>query len=225
MTTRSFFLSLFTGAAISTAAFTASAQDAGGPALRSPSAFPYFFGVTGGVGYATLSHPNVAQTLSGMGGEAVGFTAPAINLHAGYTIGERLSLGLEFSALEAGVSRENGTESFKLGYAPQAGCNNCHPSLIGGDVVAAQLVFSTLAARVEYSLLGRDGLFVGGSAGVAMLVGLEDKQGLGLTGRVGYRLRPTNVMTVALEAGVQGQIYGDTNIYMPYGAAVLRPYF
>ncbi len=226
MKTRSLMLSFVVGALLSTVAVAARAEE---PVelkvLRPASDFPFFVGLSGGAGYATLSHPQVAEKAGLAGGTQVSFTSPAISLHGGYTIGERFSVGFEFSAVETGVSRDNPGESFQLGFSTKAICGVCHPRLSGVQVLATQMVLSTFGARVEYSLLGRDGLFVGATAGLASIVGLEDRQGFGATGRVGYRVRVSNVMTVSLEAGVQGQLYGDASLYMPYGAAVLRPYF
>lgn len=227
MKTRSLIVSFLAGALLSTVSLTAGAQEelAAAKRLRPASDFPYFVGLSGGAGYATLVHPQIAEKAGLAAGTQVSFTSPSISIHGGYTIGERFSLGFEFSAVETGVSRDNPGESFQLGFSTQRGCNNCGPPKSGLQVLATQMVLSTFGARVEYSLLGRDGLFVGATAGLASIVGLEDRQGFGATGRVGYRLRPTNVMTVSLEAGVQGQIYGDASLYMPYAAAVVRPYF
>ena len=211
---------------LSTMAFAAGAQEAVAPqALRPISDFPYYVGISGGPAYVTLNHPQIAAKAGFASGEGVNFLSPNIGLHAGYTIGERLGIGLEFSAVETGIARRYPGETFQVGAVPQAECTTCTGRKHAGQVIATQLVFSTFGPRIDYSLLGRDGLFVSASAGIAMLVGLEDKQGFGVTGRVGYRVRASNVMTLSLEAGVQGQLYGDTTMYLPYGAAVLRPYF
>lgn len=225
MKTRS-LLSLAVGAVLSVGAFSASAQESLGPqVLRPASDFPYYVGISGGPAYAMLTHPQIAAKAGFASGDQVSFVTPNIGLHAGYTIGERLGVGLEFTAVETGIARHYPGETFQLGPVPQAACETCTGGKSAGQIIATQLVFSTFGPRIDYSLLGRDGLFVSASAGIAMLVGLQDMQGFGVTGRVGYRIRATNVMTVSLEAGVQGQLYGDTSIYLPYGAAVLRPYF
>lgn len=225
MRIRGVLLSLSVMGLASTTAVAASAQEEAPLVKKAAADFPYYVGITGGAGYATLQHPEISKQIAGAGGVPVGFTAATIGLHAGYTFSEHLSAGLEFEALETGISRNNAGETFKLGYSPQAACNNCRAPVPGSDLLATTIVFSTFAARIEYTPLGRDGLFVGGSAGLATLVGYAERQGLGFAGRLGYRFRPTNIMTVSLEAGVQGQVYGDSNLYMPYGAAVLRPYF
>ncbi|MFO0590233.1 MAG: hypothetical protein U0441_22005 [Polyangiaceae bacterium] len=208
-------------------ALSASAQEAAPPpsALRPISDFPWYVGLSGGPAYATLNHPQIAAHAGFAAGENVSFLTPTLSLHAGYTIGERLGIGIEFSTVETGIARHNPGETFNIGATPQRGCNNCQPKAGAGQIIATQLVFGTFGPRIDYALLGRDGLFISATAGVASLVGLTDKQGFGATGRIGYRVRASNVMTVSLEAGFTGQTYGDTTIYLPFGAAVLRPYF
>lgn len=179
-------------------------------------AFPWFVGIGAGVSYPTISGP---QMVSG------GTVAPTFTLHGGYTVGDHLNLGFELSGTETNLGRDTPADLFKLGYKPTAACQECPPKIPGGDVIATSLVFSTFGARAEYAPFSRDGLFVGGTAGVAFLVGLESQAGFGFGGRVGYRFRPTNIMTVSVEAGMQGQLYGDTTMYMPFGTATVRPYF
>lgn len=225
MRIRSVLLSLGVAGAVSTAVIAASAQEQAAQAKRAVSDFPFFVGVTGGAGYATLQHPEIAKQIAGVGGVPVSFGVATIGLHAGYTFNDHVNAGIEFGAMETGISRNNAGETFKLGYSTQAACTNCHPPLSGADLLATTIVLSTFGARVEYTPLGRDGLFVGASVGLATIVGYSERQGAGFAGRLGYRFRPTNIMTVSLEAGMQGQVYGDASLYMPYGAAVLRPYF
>ncbi|MEZ4295029.1 MAG: hypothetical protein R3B70_08620 [Polyangiaceae bacterium] len=57
------------------------------------------------------------------------------------------------------------------------------------------------------------------------MVGLESQSGFGAAGRVGYRFRPSNIIALSVEGGVQAQLYDDTQMYMPFGALSLRPYF
>lgn len=226
MRARSLMLSFGTLALVSMVAVEVSAEEKKAPRPpKTPAEAPFFVGITGGAGYATLQHPLIAKEIAGTGGRPVSFGTAAIDLHAGYTFGEHLGVALEFGALETGISRNNAGETFKLGFSPQAECTSCHAPLHGSDVLATTVVFSNFGARVEYTPLGRDGLFVGGSAGVAMMVGYADMQGGAFAGRLGYRFRPSGGLTISLEAGVQGQVYDQASLYMPYGAAVLRPYF
>jgi hypothetical protein len=179
-------------------------------------AFPWFVGVGAGAGLAMISHP---QIISG------DILAPTFTLNGGYTFGDHLSLGLELTSMETSVGRDAPGDLFQLGHAPQAKCLTCYEEVRPGGVVATSLVSSTLGARVEYAPFSRDGLFVGATAGLAFMVGLETKSGFGFGGRVGYRLRPTSIFTVSIEAGMTGQLYDDATIYMPFGVLVVRPYF
>lgn len=198
-------------------ASAAQAQEAAPPPVPKPaSAFPWFVGIGAGVSYATVEHPQIS---------AGGIAAPTFALNAGYTFGERLNVGLELDGTQMDIGRDTAGAQFRLGYSPQAECLTCQPKPPGGDTIATSLVFSTVGARVEYAPFGRDGLFVGGTAGLAFLVGLTPESGFGFGGRVGYRFRPTNIMTLSLEAGMSGQLYGDTTMYMPFGLASIRPYF
>jgi hypothetical protein len=183
---------------------------------KSPKLFPWFVGLGAGVGYPTISDPSVAT------GSAV---APIFTLHGGYTVQEHVNVGVELTAVQTDLGRDTGSDLFQVGYSPQAECTTCVPRPPGGDVIATSLVLSTFGARAEYAPFDRDGLFVGATAGLAFMIGLEPRSGAGFVGRLGYRLRATSTMTLSLEAGVQGQYYGDTTMYMPYGAAILRPYF
>jgi hypothetical protein len=190
------------------------------PALKPVKSLPWFVALSGGVGYAAISHPEVAS-----GGAVV----PVFTLHGGYTFGDRLNVGLEFSSVETSVGRDTAYESFRIGYEPkvvwQIDCYPCQPKPTGSDVTYTSLVFSTLGARVEYAPFGRDGLYLGGTAGLGFMIGLEGETGFGFGARAGYRLRPTNVLTVSIEAGMSGQLYGDTTMYMPFALATVRPYF
>lgn len=183
---------------------------------RPASSFPWFAGVGAGVGYPTVAGTEIASS---------GSLAATFTLHAGYTIRDRLAVGLEFTGVETEVGRDQPGQLFQVGYTPQAACTTCTPKPPGADVLFTSLVFSTFGARVEYAPFGRDGLFVGGTAGLAFMVGLAPQSGFGAGGRLGYRFRPASTLAVSFEAGVQGQLYGDATMFMPYGAAVLRPSF
>lgn len=180
------------------------------------SAFPWFAGVGAGVAYPTLSHPKVGE-----GGAA----APTLRFHGGYTLAEKFTVGLEFTAVETDVGRDAPNSLFKLGYTPQAECTTCKPKVPGADLLSTSLVMSTVGPRFEFAPFGRDGLFMGATAGLAFMVGLEPLSGFGFGGRLGYRVRPSNIMTISVEGGMEGQLYGDTTMYMPYASATIRPYF
>lgn len=219
--TRKLSLSAAVAVVVSASASTASAQEVGQedttPQVPRPvSELPWSVGLGAGLAYPTISGPQIA------GG---GTLAPTFTVHAGYTFREHFTVGLEFSGTETNLGRDTPGELFRLGYTPQAECTTCTEKPPGADVVSTSLVFTTVGARAEYAPFGRDGLFVGGTAGLAFMVGLVPQSGFGVGGRVGYRFRASNVMALSIEAGVQGQIYGDTTMYMPFGTAVFRPSF
>lgn len=207
-------------------AAVARAEEAAAPSplLAKPAkALPWFVALGGGVGYAQISHPEIHS-----GGAPV----PVFSLNGGYTFGDHLTVGIEFSSAETKVGRDTPQDLFQIGYSPKPlviweirGCDPCEPKRGGSEVINTSLVFTSLGARVEYAPFSRDGLFVGAMAGMGFMVGLEEQAGFSFGGRVGYRLRASNVLTFSIEAGMTGQIYGDTTVYVPLGVATLRPYF
>jgi hypothetical protein len=86
-------------------------------------------------------------------------------------------------------------------------------------------MFGTLGPRVEFAPLGRDGLYLGLSTGLGMLVGIDTQYGFGGGARAGYRLRVGNVLGLAIEGGIQGQYFNTGSTAFPYAALMLRPYF
>lgn len=214
-------LSLAAALALIALPSAALAQQSGGEdkaaSLAKPaSAFPWSVGLGAGLAYPTISGPQIASG---------GTLAPTFSLQAGYTWREHLTFGLELTGTEADLGRDTVGELFRLGYTPQAECTTCVDRPPGGDVISTSLVFSTVGARAEYAPFGRDGLFLGGTAGLAFMVGLVPQSGFGAGGKLGYRFRASSTMALSVEAGVQGQIYGDTTMFMPYGTAVFRPSF
>jgi len=203
-------LSLAAGLLVASAA---NAQDAAPP--QEPNPKPFYVGISGGFAYATARHPNLLAT---------SFAAPTLGLHAGYNVTERWSVGLEISAMEKYVTREGPGDLFAPKYT-LAGCTNCETPPEGGFIGSITSVFATVAPRVEFTPFGRDGLFVGAAAGIGFITGIDGRIGGGGAARAGYRLRVGDVLGLALEGGVQGQIYKDASVVMPYGALVLRPYF
>jgi opacity protein-like surface antigen len=211
-------LSVVGGAAVARAEEAAPPSQ---PIAKPVKELPWFAGLTGGAGYGTISHPVMVPGSAAM---------PVLNLHGGYTFGDHLSLGLEFTSTETSVGRDSDEDPFQLGHKPQAIwhiplCSPCEPRPRGGEITGTSLVFSTIGARVEYTPFSRDGLYVGGTAGMAFMVGFEEQLGFGFAGRVGYRIRATNVLTLSIEGGMAGQVYEDATMYMPFGAAVARVYF
>jgi opacity protein-like surface antigen len=214
--------SLLTLVATLLVAPAASAADA--PAAPPPldeaaatRARPFFVGVSAGVGYANWKHPQLL---------ASAFPAAALNIHAGYSINPHWAVGLDFSTSEKYVTRNYPGELFSPpGYRPQADCTSCSAPESGGFLAQVTTVFGTVGPRVDFTPFGRDGLYVGVTAGMAFVTGLDGRYGAGGGARLGYRVRPTDSLTFSAEAGVQGSIYADASTFMPYGVLVLRPYW
>jgi len=136
-------------------------------------------------------------------------------------------VGIELSTFEHGMIRSSGTDPFTPTnfLTPQAGCTNCQPPAQGGWISETTAMFGTLGPRVEFSPLGRDGLYLGLSTGMGMLIGIDTQYGFGGGARAGYRLRIGNVLGLALEGGVQGQYFSTGTTLFPYASLMMRPYF
>ena len=178
---------------------------------------PFHVGLSGGVTYQTVRVPMVTPTA---------YAAATLGLHAGYNVSERFSIGFEVLTIEKTMGRKGPYNDFDPGLAPQAGCNNCEPPPFGGWVKNTTAVFGTLGPRVEFSPFGKDGLYVGATAGLAWLWGVDSIYGFGGAARVGYRVRIGDVLGLALEGGAQAQTFGGGSYTTaPYGMLLFRPYF
>lgn len=177
-----------------------------------------FIGLTGGAAYAILDHPKI---------NGDGFAAGSLGLHFGYTVAEKWTIGMEVLTAEHGMKRQSAYEPFTPVslLKPQAGCNNCEPPPKGGYVTETTAMFGIAGPRVEFSPLGRDGLYLGATAGLGMMLGIDTQYGFGGGARAGFRYRIANVLAVGLEGGVQTQIFSTGTTIFPYAAVLMRPYF
>lgn len=193
-------------------------EQAAPPPPAPPRERPFFVGATGGVAWASAEHPELLSS---------DFTAATLGLHAGYVLSPQFALGFELTTIEKTVAKDRPGGLFAPAGAvgPQAECNGCQEPIPGGELMQVTAVWGTLGPRLEYTPFGGDGLFVGASGGVAFLMGLEGRTGLGGTARAGFRLRAAEVITFAVEGGVQGQTFADASVFMPFVAASFRPYF
>lgn len=193
-------------------------QGVDAPAAPAAPARPFFVGASAGVGWPSVTHPELLTS---------SFTSATLGLHAGYTLNPLVALGFELTTLEKSVAKEKEGGLFVPASAvqPQADCTTCTEPVSGGEVMQVTAVFGTLGPRVDLTPFGPDGLYVGASGGLAFVIGLEGRTGLGGTARAGFRLRAAEVITVSLEGGLQGQTFADASVVMPYVAATLRPYF
>lgn len=179
----------------------------------------FFVGAVGGFALVSAAHPQLG-TRHLMG--------PMLGLQAGYTLSPRWTLSLDFSSFEAPLERTAETEPFTTTASwlqPMAGCDNCAPKVRGGYSIATTVHLSTLSPRIEVTPFGTDGLYIGASAGVAFVGGLDARAGGAGTARAGFRLRPVKALTVAIEAGAQGQLYTDASAALYFAAAQGRLHF
>lgn len=206
--------------ALLAALVTASAASAEEPAPDAPvvpaKPRPFHVGLSGGVAYQTVRVSSVIPTQ---------YMAATLGLHAGYSVNDKLMIGFELLSIEKDMGRAGPYSEFDPGLAPQAGCSDCqHP--VGGWVRDTTAIFGTLGPRVEFTPFGKDGLYIGATAGLAWLWGVDSTYGFGGAGRLGYRLRIVDVVGVALEAGAQAQTFGGGNYTTaPFGMVLFRPYF
>ncbi len=177
-----------------------------------------FVGISAGAAYATVKHPLIKSD---------GFGAAALGMHVGYSVSERWTIGIELTTFEHGMARTSGTDPFTPTsfLTAQAGCSNCQPPAQGGWVSQTVAIFGTIGPRVEFSPLGKDGLYLGASTGMGMLIGIDTQYGFGGGARAGYRLRIGNILGLAIEGGVQAQYFSTGSTLFPYAALMLRPYF
>ncbi|HRI63257.1 MAG TPA: hypothetical protein PK156_03445 [Polyangium sp.] len=195
----------------------ARAQDS----VQSPSATKerrVFVGLSGGAAYAIVKHPLVNSN---------GYGTGTLGMHAGYNVTDRWSLGVELSTFEHGMSRTSGTDPFTptAFLSPQAGCNKCKPPEPGGWISQTTAMFGTVGPRVEFSPMGRDGLYLGATTGLGMLLGIDTQYGFGGGARAGYRYRVANILGFAVEGGVHAQYFNTGSTVFPYVSLMMRPYF
>jgi hypothetical protein len=178
---------------------------------------PYFVGISAGVAYVTVRHPEIL---------ASSFAAATLGLHAGYSFNDKWSVGFELTTAEKFVTREGPYALFvPEGLSPQASCDSCPEPVPGGWLGQITALFGTVGPRVEFSPFGRDGLYLSGSAGLGFVYGVDNRLGAAGTARVGYRLRIADIIGISLEGGFQGQAYKDAYALLPYGVLMFRPYF
>lgn len=179
----------------------------------------FFIGAVGGFALVSASHPELGT------GHLMG---PVLGLQAGYVVSPRWSISADFTNFETSLTRVSPGEPFTTSSSwlrPLAGCETCQPRPRGGYVVGTTMHLSTLSPRVEVTPFGPDGLYLGASAGIAFIGGLEARTGAAGTARVGFRYRPLKALTIAAEGGAQGQAYSDASAAMYFAAAQARLHF
>jgi hypothetical protein len=90
---------------------------------------PYWLGISGGVGWAYVNHPNVVTP---------SFAGATFGMHFGYTVTPKWAIGIDFSTIEKevdrfGVSRTYGVDSMIMPQIPSdVGCPACPDQVTGG---------------------------------------------------------------------------------------------
>src|SRR5687767_6365946 len=179
----------------------------------------FFIGAVGGFALVSASHPELGTNH---------LMGPVLGLQAGLAVSPRWAISADFTNFETTLNRSSGGELFTSSSSwlrPLAGCETCQPRPRGGYVVRTTMHLSTLGPRVEVTPFGPDGLYIGASAGVSFVGGLEARTGAAGTARVGFRYRPLKNLTLAAEGGAQGQAYADASAAMYFAAAQARLHF
>jgi hypothetical protein len=179
-----------------------------------------------GLGYTaggTVKHPDLNGNK---------FAGEMLTLEAGAEINPQWRLVLAFSSFQSNLDRVPGTNQFKSasgvfqggpGFHPLAGCADCSTTGgQGGIVIHQPFHVHTLGPRVDYLPFGNDSLFIGVTAGAAMMQDLDFRAGFAAAARAGYEYRPYSVFGISVEAGAHGQVYSDSSAVLPYAAVQLR---
>jgi hypothetical protein len=194
------------------------------PAARStvgPDQWPaeikaIFVGVSGGVGFANVHHPNVGTP------HVLG---PMLAFQLGYRVTERWAVSLVYTDFQQRVMRASGDELFGTSTSwlrTAADCNNCKPPAAGGNVLDTTFRLSSLGPAVDVTPFGKNGPFLGVSGGVAMATLTGTLWGASGTARAGLRLRPVDNVCLGVEGGIQGQKFSGGSAALGYGGAEVR---
>jgi hypothetical protein len=183
---------------------------------------PFFAGVGVGYGWVTANHPQLAATT---------FTGAVVDAHFGYTLSENFAVAIDISNFETGIERLQKGQPFTTHdqlYPKAASTKPANDTGRGssGWVLSTTMNLTSMGARIDYTPFGRDGIYIGATAGPAVMSGLDQGLvGFGATARAGLRGRVATVLTFAVEGGFTGQTFTDASSTMPYVGAVFRPYF
>ena len=179
----------------------------------------YFIGALGGFALVSASHPELGTTH---------LRGPVLGIQAGLALSPRWTISADFTNFETTLRRASAGEVFTTSSSwlrPLAGCETCQPRPRGGYVVGTTMHLTSLSPRIEVTPFGSDGLYVGASAGIAFVGGLDARTGASGTARLGFRYRPLRTLTIAAEGGAQGQAYSDASAAMYFAATQARLHF
>lgn len=185
----------------------------------------FFVGAALGLGWASVRHPGLASP------DIEGVMVAA---HIGYSPTPRFWFALELTSLEERISRSGagawygdgqGPSPRAPGAQPLAACSDCPPRPRGGTTVVSMLHVISFGPRAEITPFGRDGVFFGGSVGGSVIDGVGSSAGFAGTARAGFRVRPVEPLTVAIEGGGQGHVHEDADALIGFAMLQGRAHF
>jgi hypothetical protein len=160
------------------------------------------------------------------------FSGEMLELGVGAELSSKWHLVLAFTNFQTRIERVGASNQFRgvsgalhggAGYQPLVSCPDCIGSGGQGGVVATQpLHINTLGPRLDYLPFGTDSLYVGVTAGAAMMQDLSFRGGVAVAARAGFEWQPYSALGVSLEAGAHGQVYSDASAALPYAAIMLK---
>ena len=191
------------------------------PAATLPGGTRILFGGSAGYAMGYLSHPDLVRH---------GFGGPMLELDVGVAVHPAWTFAFEFTTVEVEVRR--GADGFApVGHGLNQSslhilAGSTRPSTStngqGGLLVALPVHLHTIGPRVEFTPSGSDGLYLGLTAGAAVVQDLPTRLGGAVAGRAGYRFRPIDALGFSIEAGCHGQLYKDASAAFPFAAVQMR---
>src|SRR5437588_5241152 len=156
-----------------------------------------------------IKHPELTTT---------SYSGEMLELAFGAEVAPRWQLLLAFSSFQSKIERVGNTNQFQTasgtlhaGYHPLVGCSDCSTTGgLGGLLVKQPLHVHTLGPRLDFLPFGSSGLYLGVTAGAAMIQDLSFRMGVGGAARAGFEWRPYAAMGISVEAGAHGQVYSDS---------------
>ena len=170
-----------------------------------------------GYGYASIKYPGLtSDSVSG----------PFVELTGGTELDPRLRLSFGVTSMSTTIRRsgtewEEGSYVAKVaqpaGLRSQLGPTNPYTSQAGGVAVQRTLNAASYGPRLDYFPLGSQGPYLGATAALATLWGIETMVGLDVGARIGAEWRPFQELAFSLEGGAHHQMYDGARATIPYG--------
>jgi hypothetical protein len=185
---------------------------------------PLLFTAGFGYAYAAIKHPDLASdSLSGS----------FIELTGGTELDHRFRLSFSLTSFQTTIYRTQTGDwaegNFPVKRAPTGLRSQADPvepidRLMGGVEVQKTLHIHSIAPRLDFLPLGKQGPYIGATAGLAVIQDIGLRAGGDVALRVGGEWRPYHIFGVGIEAGAHGQLYTDSRAAIPYATARLQFY-